>query len=108
MRYLSAMLPLCVIVLSAERTFAQDSNPIQTFPENTSIGGLRLNLLYGKNVSVTGLDIGLVSESSGGNSAGIQTSLLALNRGDFTGWQWAALALNEGRVEGLQGPWAHL
>ncbi len=29
-------------------------NPVQIFPENNSIQGLRINFIYGKNVSMAG------------------------------------------------------
>jgi hypothetical protein len=34
-------------------------NPEQIFSESTEIRGLRVNVLYGKNASVYGLDVGL-------------------------------------------------
>jgi hypothetical protein len=77
-------------------------NPIQIFPEETSITGIRLSLLYGKNVSVTGLDIGLVNMTSGGTSTGIQWGGVGINRGNFVGWQANWVSLVDGNTEGLQ------
>jgi hypothetical protein len=37
-------------------------NPEQIFSESTEIRGLRVNVLYGKNASVYGLDVGLWNE----------------------------------------------
>jgi len=63
-------------------------NPIQIFPEDQSITGIRINFIYGKNVSMTGLDYGLVN--------GVGT-------GGFTGLQWGAVNMVDGKVEGFQG-----
>jgi len=38
-------------------------NPVQLAPEKWDVLGLRLNLLYGKNVAVKGIDIGLVNSA---------------------------------------------
>ena len=76
--------------------------PVQIFPENDTIKGDRLNLIYGRNTSLTGLDIGLVNHLTGGKSTGVQWGLVGLNDGDFTGWQDCAVNYNKGRFEGLQ------
>lgn len=76
--------------------------PIQIFPENDSIKGVRLNLIYGRNVSLTGIDFGLVNHLTGKKSTGVQWGLVGLNDGDFTGWQNAAVNYNQGNFEGLQ------
>ena len=61
--------------------------PVQIFSAEESISGLRLNLLYGRNDSVTGLDLGLV---------GVADS-------DFTGWQYNFGAnITKGNFSGLQ------
>ena len=44
--------------------------PVQLFPETDTVCGVRLNLLYGRNVSVTGLDIGLINHTTQGISTG--------------------------------------
>jgi hypothetical protein len=53
--------------------------PIQIFPEDNSIKGLRLNLIYGRNVSVTGLDLGLINHTTTGKSTGWQNGLVGLS-----------------------------
>lgn len=62
---------LVIAVLMAAPAFAQNKpvqlalvTPIQIFPEDNSITGVRLNLLYGRNASVTGLDLGLVNHTT--------------------------------------------
>ena len=37
-------------------------NPLQLFTESTDVRGLRVSVLYGKNASVYGLDVGLWNE----------------------------------------------
>jgi hypothetical protein len=77
-------------------------NPIQIFPENTEISGIRLSLLYGKNTTVTGLDWGLVNHSTAGQSLGVQFGLVGYVEADFKGWQDCGVNIVEGNFEGLQ------
>jgi hypothetical protein len=76
--------------------------PIQIFPEKYTITGIRLNLLYGRNVSVQGLDIGLVNHTTTGRFQGLQYGLVGLTDADFTGWQDCAVNVTRLRCEGLQ------
>jgi hypothetical protein len=76
--------------------------PIQIFPEDYSINGVRLNLLYGRNVSVSGLDIGLVNHTTTGTFKGLQYGLVGLADSDFLGWQDCVVNVTSGRCEGLQ------
>ena len=77
-------------------------NPIQIFPEQESITGLRLNLIYSRNKTVSGLDVGLVNHITGGPSVGLQWSLVGIVDGDFTGLQVGMVNLTKGKSEGLQ------
>lgn len=77
-------------------------NPIQLRDESTSILALRLNLIYGKNVSVTGLDLGLVNHSTGGVSVGLQYGLVGYVEGSFAGWQNNVIDIVKDRFTGLQ------
>jgi len=76
--------------------------PIQLIPEESSIGGIRLNLIYGRNASLTGLDVGMVNHLTQGVSQGVQFGFLGLVDGDFTGWQDNAINVTKGNFEGLQ------
>lgn len=76
--------------------------PIQIFPEKYTITGIRLNLLYGRNVSVQGIDIGLVNHTTTGQFQGLQWGLVGLTDADFTGWQDCAVNVVQVRCEGLQ------
>lgn len=77
-------------------------NPIQLVGENTSITGVRLNLIYGKNTQVTGLDWGLVNHSTSGISKGVQFGFVGIVEADFTGWQDNGVNITHGKFEGLQ------
>jgi hypothetical protein len=76
-------------------------NPIQIFPENTSIAGLRFNLIYGKNARVTGLDLGLVNKTTG-SQTGVQWGGVNLTDGGFEGWQVGFVTVSKGSSLGLQ------
>lgn len=76
--------------------------PIQVFPENVSIEGVRVNILYGRNRSLTGLDLGFVNHLSGGDSKGIQFGLVGIVEGNFTGWMDNTVNYTKGKMEGLQ------
>jgi hypothetical protein len=76
-------------------------NPVQIFPENTSIAGLRINLIYGKNASVTGLDWGFINSTTG-MQTGIQFGVVNLTDGGFKGWQEGFVNVTKGNSVGLQ------
>ena len=76
-------------------------NPVQILPENQSVAAFRFSLLYGKNASVTGLDLGLVNITTG-RQTGIQWGGVGIVEGDFTGWQGNFVSIGKGNFEGLQ------
>jgi hypothetical protein len=76
--------------------------PIQLFPEDDPIVGVRFNLLYGRNVSVSGLDLGLINHTTTGMSKGLQYGLVGIADSDFLGWQDCAVNVTNGNCEGLQ------
>ena len=76
--------------------------PVQIFPENDPISGIRLNLIYGRNVSVTGLDLGLINHTTTGMTKGLQFGLVGLADTDFLGWQDNWVNVTKGKFEGLQ------
>ncbi len=78
-------------VAQAEPVQLSLCNPIQLYPEQSSVEGVRLNLLYGRNQDVTGFDIGLVNCASR-NVAGLQVAaVLNIVQSDMTGAQLASL-----------------
>jgi hypothetical protein len=80
-------------------------NPIQIFPENTPIEGIRWNLLYGRNIAMTGLDFGLVNHVGSGGFTGVQLGLVGINDGDVKGIQWNGVNIAKMNVEGAQLGW---
>ena len=102
---------LLVLVLSATTAFAQSPfqlalfNPVQIISESQGIGGIRLDLIYGKNTSVGGLDLGLVNHTTSGISKGIEWGLVGYNEGSFTGWQGNAVSITRENFTGLQTGW---
>ena len=76
--------------------------PVQLFPEDTPISGIRLNFIYGRNISVTGLDWGLVNHTTTGKFTGVQFGLVGLAESDFLGWQDNGVNIVKGNFEGFQ------
>jgi hypothetical protein len=108
-KILSLLFVCILLALSAKNISAQDKpvqlalfNPIQIFDENTSITGLRINILYGKNTRITGFDWGLVNQTTSGTSQGVQWGCVNLDGDSFVGWQSGAVNLTDGSFEGLQ------
>lgn len=91
-------------------------NPVQLFPENSSVTGIRLSLIYGKNNAVTGIDIGLVNETTSiqkgiqwggvglanGGFSGFQTNFVSISKSNFEGLQWSFVNHHSGHFKGLQ------
>ncbi|MBU1881739.1 hypothetical protein KKA08_06860 [bacterium] len=76
-------------------------NPIQIFPDTDSVTGVRLNLIYGKNADLTGIDVGIANHLTG-SMGGIQWGLVGIVDGDFVGWQDNWINLTKGKFQGLQ------
>lgn len=96
---------------SAETTPIQISlfNPIQLFQQETKVQGLRLNILYGVNKEMTGIDIGVVNQTNG-PTQGLQLGLFPfggfnitneLEGVQFAGFFGGANSAN-GNVSGMQ------
>ena len=107
----SLFLGAVLLISSVTAVFAQSPfqlalfNPVQIISESQDIGGIRIDLIYGKNTSVGGLDIGLVNHTTSGISKGIEWGLVGYNEGSFTGWQWNAVSITRGTFTGLQMGW---
>ncbi len=102
---LSCAIAACV--LTPEVSLAQKRpiqlslvTPVQIFPPEDTIAGVRINILYGRNVAVTGLDVGIVNHSRG-ISRGLQYGLVGIAE-DFQGWQSHAVNVAHGKFEGFQ------
>lgn len=75
---------------------------LQLVDDDADIRGVRINLLYGVNRNVTGLDLGLVNRTTG-DFKGLQHGFIGATHGKFSGWQdnWA-VNFAEGQFYGLQ------
>lgn len=95
---------LCPMGASAQDNPVQLSlfTPVQIVDETESVTALRLSLIYGSNVNVTGFDWGLVAKNTG-NGKGVQWAGVALVDNDFEGWQWSFVGITKGSFTGLQG-----
>ncbi len=103
------MLAGAALMFISTPAFAQDKpiqlalfSPVQIFPENTAISGIRLSLIYGKNTTVTGLDWGLVNHTTAGKSMGVQFGAVSIVDVDFMGWQDGWVNVVKGNFEGFQ------
>jgi len=76
--------------------------PVQLVPETQSIEGLRLTLLYTKNVNVSGFDFSFIAAHATGNFTGVQWALVGLTDGNFLGWQGGFANITGGTMKGLQ------
>ena len=61
-------------------------DPAQLVKNDQSVGILRIDVLYGKNAGVTGLDLGLINHTTG-DQTGLSYGLVNYTEGKFTGWQ---------------------
>lgn len=109
MKRLAPFLIVILLLILPKAIEAQDKpvqiaiiNPIQLFNENNSITGLRINLLYGRNRSVTGIDFGLINHTTNGTSTGVQWGFVGINNGNFVGWQNDGVNITHENFEGLQ------
>src|SRR5262245_29905967 len=75
--------------------------PVQIVRADKSVSGRRLDLIYGKNVNVTGIDWGLVNHDTG-NGFAWQYGVANLVEKDFTGWQDGGLNMTRGQFTGFQ------
>ncbi len=83
--------------------------PVQIVPEHDAVGIVRLNLIYSVNRAVKYVDLGLVNVTTGGPSAGVQFSVVSVNKGSFTGWQGSSIvAVTQAEFTGFQSaPFTH-
>ena len=98
-----------VLALIPTVSFAQEKpfnlalvTPIQIFSEETAISGMRINLLYGRNTTVNGIDFGLVNHTTSGQSMGLQWGGLNMTDADFTGLQYGWVNITKQNFKGMQ------
>lgn len=75
---------------------------LQLRGQDSAIRILRLGL-YNKNLSVRGLDIGLVNQTTEGVTKGLQIGVVGFVEGDFAGWQHNVVNIVRGGFDGVQG-----
>jgi hypothetical protein len=77
--------------------------PVAVRRDDVGITIFRFNLIYGRNVSVKGLDLGLANHCTGGVTKAWQIGLLNSCEGDFIGWQdgWV-VNFTSGKFVGFQ------
>ena len=75
--------------------------PVQIVREDRSVGGVRLDILYGKNVNVTGIDWGLVNHTTGDELAW-QDGIVNYVEHNAQGWQDGFVNMTNGEFTGLQ------
>jgi hypothetical protein len=76
-------------------------NPVQIVKEDQDISAFRFNLLYGKNASMKGFDLGLGNHLTGSMS-GVQWGAVNIVEESFVGWQYGLANFNNGEIQGLQ------
>ena len=76
--------------------------PIQIFPETDTVVGVRLNVIYGRNASVIGLDVGIANHTTTGPFKGLQFGIVGIADSKFIGWQYNWVNITKDRFEGFQ------
>jgi hypothetical protein len=108
-RTVCALILFLSLATSAQEVLAQDEHPIQLsllapvqlVPEDEGVRGVRLSLFYGKNTSVTGVDIGAVNHTTR-DFLGVQFGFVGVAEGSFTGAQLNWVNVVDGSFEGFQ------
>lgn len=77
-------------------------DPVQIYPDSTPIAGLRINFIYGRNISMVGLDWGLVNAVGTGGLTGLQWGFVNMCDGDVMGFQGGFVNLGRQNVKGFQ------
>ena len=105
---ISTLLFIMILVLGSQVTagekFFQASffSPIQIQPEGEIISGFRFNLLYGRQATVKGLDLGLVNHTTTGMSKGVQWGMVNYTDASFLGLQHGLVNVTMQDFEGFQ------
>ena len=76
-------------------------DPAQIVKNDQSVGILRIDLIYGKNVNVTGLDVGLINHTTG-DQGGLSYGVASIVQGRFVGWQDNFICIADKSFLGLQ------
>jgi len=103
------MLAAMAVSLIATGAFAEGGKPInlalwdgvQIVSNDQSVEGFRLGI-YARNMSMTGLDLGIF-ERSDGDFKGLQFAAVGMTQGAATGWVIDIVSIVGGEFTGLQG-----
>jgi hypothetical protein len=100
---------IMIIILLSVQVYAQNKPiqialfaPIQIFSEEYAITGVRWNILYGKNSSVTGLDFGLINRTTEKKSVGVQFGIMGFADRGWTGLQSNFVNVTRNEFKGVQ------
>lgn len=77
-------------------------SPLAFVDEENSINGFRLNLIFGENKNVAGLDMGVANRTTGAQK-GFQCGAVNIVEGDLSGHQDGFVNWVGGRASGWQG-----
>ncbi|MBM4046375.1 MAG: hypothetical protein FJ279_14800 [Planctomycetes bacterium] len=77
-------------------------NPVQAVPDDWCIYGLRLNVLYGENDTVAGLDLGIGANQTTRRTSGVQAALVGNLAERMDGVQAAVLFSGADIARGVQ------
>jgi hypothetical protein len=76
-------------------------DPAQLVKHDQSVGLLRIDLIYGKNAGMTGLELGLINHTTG-EQTGFTYGVASYVQGAFTGWQDNAINIADKSFLGVQ------
>ena len=85
---LAVLCGLCIHAMAYDTTPLQISiwpNRLQVVPDEIDVSGLKLNLPYGRNNRIEGVDLGIASSSM--NASALQINLLNLTKEQYKGLQ---------------------
>lgn len=80
-------------------------HPLQWHTPETDVHGVRLNIFYAKNASLSGLDLSLFGVGQFTEpSAGVMFNILgSITQDEFVGWQTGLVTISSVRFVGLKG-----
>jgi hypothetical protein len=76
-------------------------NPVQIVSDEQGVSGVAINILYGKNAFLRGIELGLVNYVAG-DAAGAQWGIVNVTGANHLGLQDAFVSITHGKIEGLQ------
>jgi hypothetical protein len=77
-------------------------SPVQLVPESDGVRGVRLDILYGCNTEVRGLDLGLVNRTTSGESKVLQLGFVGWAEDNLSGFQWNDINFTRNDFKGFQ------